>query len=368
MTTSDFEKELGAIIDRISRDVALDWQDVTEHIDSDQRLKDRVDHVLSFSNHKQRYFNELFGLGPLEDLIEDEAVTEIAVQGVNSVWFEKNGQWAKHPDHFLSPLTLRMFVDRLCSEARLKIDLNEPFASGRWRRFRVHIATAPLVEASHSVVLRRQAEVRWTMDRLEKSNWASGPELNLLRQLVRERKNILVIGPTGSGKTTVLSSLLAETQETERTLILEDTPEIVCPNSASLKMLTRTGTDGYLKTFDLSDLLKEALRMRPHRLVVGEVRGTEAKDLLLALSTGHTGCMGTLHASSAQQALLRLEMLVQMGAADWSLHTIRQLIRLSLDYIIVTEQAEGHRQLKGIHRIAGLESFGFLLESIHPNT
>jgi pilus assembly protein CpaF len=129
-------------------------------------------------------------------------------------------------------------------------------------------------------------------------------------------------------------------------------------------MLTRGTGSPSLPEVTLSDLVRQSLRMRPSRLIMGEVRGPEAKDLLLALATGHSGSLGTLHASDPRQALLRLEMLVQLGAPQWSVQAVRQLIQLSVDTLVVCGNENGHRCLKGIYKVAALESFGFLLEDI----
>ena len=195
-------------------------------------------------------------------------------------------------------------------------------------------------------------------------NWASSDDMAVLRRLLGERANLLVAGPTGTGKTSLLSALLAELPREERVVIVEDTDEIRVPNEASTKLLTRIDAQRNIAQ-SLNKrrwFAKKLARMRPQRLVVGEVRGNEAKDLLLALSTGHSGSFGSIHASSARQALLRLEMLVQMGAPDWSLETIRQLIYLSLHALIVVKLESGTRRLDGVYRISTLEKCGFLLE------
>ena len=182
--------------------------------------------------------------------------------------------------------------------------------------------------------------------------------------MIERRKNILFLGPTGCGKTTVLGACLKELASSERVVILEDTDELPRPNTASSKLLTRPQQGSTLPEVTLSDLVRQSLRMRPFRLVMGEVRGAEAKDLLLALATGHSGSMGTIHSADARQALLRLEMLVQLGAPQWSLQAIRQLIHLSVEALVVCGYEGGQRRLHGLFQVAALESIGFLLEPI----
>jgi pilus assembly protein CpaF len=173
-----------------------------------------------------------------------------------------------------------------------------------------------------------------------------------------------LIGPTGSGKTAVLNACLAEISKDERVVILEDTDELRCANPLSTKLLSRWDSQKILSEVTLSDLVRLSLRLRPDRLVMGEVRGPEAKDLLMALSTGHRGSLATLHAETAQQALLRLEMLIQLGAPQWSLQAVRQLIHLSLDVIVVLKMEGRRRRLHGMWRLSSLETFGFTLEPI----
>jgi pilus assembly protein CpaF len=198
--------------------------------------------------------------------------------------------------------------------------------------------------------------------------WCAPEQSALLQDLLARRQTVLVVGPTGSGKTSVLGACLKELPAQERVVILEDTDELPLPNSASTKLLTRAQASPTLPDVSLTDLVKQSLRMRPFRLAIGEVRGAEAKDLLLALATGHEGSWGTLHASDPRQALLRLEMLIQMGAPQWSLQAIRQLMQLSLNAIVVCGNKNGHRFLEGIYRVAALESVGLLLEPLYART
>ncbi|MGZ3721310.1 MAG: CpaF family protein [Bdellovibrionales bacterium] len=311
-----------------------------------------------------RLHDEFFGLGPLVELATDKSIQEIVVNGAREIWFERSGVFSRHPDGFLSDLTYKNFVDRLCAAAQIKVDLAQPFADGRWLDFRVHLGCAPLTHCHFHLTLRRLPENPWTLTQLVAAEWASQEKMDVLKTLVLDRKNILFLGPTGCGKTTVLGACLKELPLSERVVILEDTDELPRPNSASTKMLTRSHACASLPEVSLTDLVRQSLRMRPFRIVMGEVRGGEAKDLLLALATGHSGSLGTLHASEARQALLRLEMLVQLGAPQWSVQAIRQLIQLSVDALVVCGNSGGHRRLEGIYKVAALESFGFLLEPL----
>ncbi len=310
-----------------------------------------------------RLQNEFFRLGPLEPLLADPAVTEIIANGQDEIWFERDGRLRKHADAFLTAPTFHNAVDRICSEAGMTLNLAQPFADGRWRSFRVHLARAPLVSRDFHICLRRIESSPWTLERLQRAGWATSGQIAALENVIRARLNLLIVGATGSGKTSVLGALLQSLAADERAVILEDTDELPIANAASIKLLSRPCSPA-LREVNLSELVRQSLRMRPHRLVVGEVRGGEAKDLLMALATGHSGSLGTLHAADARQALLRLEMLVQMGAPQWNVQAVRQLIQFSVDAVAVCGNESGHRRLEGLYKVAALESFGFLVERL----
>ncbi len=311
-----------------------------------------------------RLEEEFFGLGPLREVIEDDSIQEIVVNGAADIWYERGGQFLALEDQFLSDLTFKNFIDRLCSWSGLKVDLAQPFADGRWQNFRVHLGCAPLTHCHFHLTLRRLPENPWTLKQLVSADWCNEAQALVLEELIQSRKNIIFLGPTGCGKTTVLGACLKGLTSNERVVILEDTDELPRPNLASTKLLTRSMGTAALPEVNLSDLVRQSLRMRPFRLVMGEVRGAEAKDLLLALATGHSGSMGTLHASDARQGLLRLEMLVQLGAPQWSVLAIRQLIHLSVEALVVCGYSSGQRRLQGIFKVAALESIGLLLEPL----
>ena len=311
---------------------------------------------------------EYLGNGPLQCLIDDPSITEILVNGWDCIWFECAGRLQVAPLCFLSEFTYRNFLQRLCQQSGQNPTLNFPFANASWNGFRVHTALSPI--ASHTCLcLRRHPPSPWTFKKLEAVGWCSQAEAAILQSLVADRANFLIVGPTGSGKTSVLNSCLQEVQVDERVLLLEDTSELTLPNSISTKLLTRHDPQTVLRDVELAELVKQSLRMRPDRIVLGEIRGGEARDLLMAFATGHRGCMGTLHADSARQALIRLEMLVQVGAAQWCLKAVRQLIFLSLQAIVVVGKSKtGERRLEGIYRLASLEELGFLLESVRTDS
>lgn len=309
-----------------------------------------------------RILAEFVDSGPLQALLINEEITEIFINGAGSVWFESRGRFHAHSDCFLSEITFQNFVHRLCGDCGIVINLDRPYGEGRWGAFRVTVLQRPLTIEEFHLCLRRQRHNPWTLQALIEQSWASDDQCKYIRELISEKKNFLIVGATGSGKTSLLNACIQEVPEDERLVVIEDVNEIALDKPLSCKLLTRVDNQKILTSYMLSDLVKMSLRMRPDRLILGEVRGEEAKDLLLALATGHRGCIGTLHADDAKQALWRLEMLVQMGAPQWNLQSIRQLIHLSLDAILVVGLHDGQRRLKGIYQITSLETFGFLVE------
>ena len=312
---------------------------------------------------KKRLKDEFLGYGPLATLIEDKTLTEILVNSYKNIWYEKEGELYQLEDHFFSKLTYENFIQRISQEASLVTNFQNPSAQGKWKNFRLHILSPPLHFETSVFSLRRHPDNPWTLSQLEKVNWASQDDIEFIKKLIEKKKSFLVIGPTGSGKTSVLNACLQEVQD--RVIIIEDTSELSLPNRKSLKLLTRERGENNLKTFEAKDLVKESLRMRPDRIVMGEIRAEEAKDFLLALSTGHEGAMGSLHAKTAQEALLRLEALIQMGAPHWNSKTISHLIQKSLTHILVLNKK---RKLDGIFRITSFDpKVGFLLEKEDAN-
>lgn len=333
-----------------------------ERRENEEQILKELKNKLDPSLH-HRLDLEILSFGPLTNLLDDEDIAEILVNGINSIWVEKQGQLHQVTDAFMNIESYKRIVERLCDECKVHLNLEQPQADGKFRDFRFSIVGPGMTEQMFYFSLRRHPKSPWSLDLFTEKQWASASEIQRLRQLVHQRSNFLIVGGTGCGKTSLLNALLKETSATDRAILIEDTLELAQPNAASIRLLTRNKIQNGLEEITQTDLIKKSLRLRPDRLVMGEIRGSEAKDFLLMLSTGHHGCMGTLHANDPQQALSRIEMLVQMGAPQWSLTTIRRLIFLSLQFIVVVEKtAEGLRKLKGIYRIQSLEEMGFLIE------
>ena len=332
----------------------------------DQELNKFIDNELIELDlaDRQRILNEIDGWGPLQDLIKDRMVSEIIVNGPNDIFYEKNGHLQKHSDCFFEAASFEDFVERLAQQCQANLCYDKPFIETRLGNHRITVIYKGLSPQSYQICFRQQIEKNWTLDQLCKQEWCTAEEKKILKTLLEKKKNFLFVGGTSSGKTSSLQALINEIPDLERLVILEDTHELNPNSSLSTNLTTFFNIQDTSKSTTLRDLLIRALRLRPDRLVVGEIRGEEATQLLLALATGHDGSFGSLHASSAKEALLRLEMLVQMGAPQWSTQTIKQLILQTLQYIVVVKKCDGVRKLEGIYKICSLENTGFCLEKM----
>lgn len=332
-----------------------------------QRISDTLNREsMEFSpEHRSRALGEFNAYGPLDTLMDQDDVTEILVNGWDNIWFERQGHLFRHPDRFASAQSYRHCLERMGDECRIHLSIERPMAQGKLRGFRLQIVGAELTQDQACLSLRRHPKSPWTFASLAGTGWARPEAFEILNTWLKSHMNFIVVGPTGSGKTSITNACLQNLPASERMLILEDTQELALPNAVSQRLLTRQDPQGILPEIPISELVRQSLRLRPDRLVLGEIRGAEAKDFLMALSTGHAGSFGTIHASSPHQALIRLEMLVQLGAPHWGLSAIRRLIYLSLQGIVLVGRNEnGERRLLGLYRITSLEENGLLVEKL----
>lgn len=312
---------------------------------------------------RQRILNELNGFGPITGLLSDDAVTEILINQFDQIYFEKLGVLQRSDDHFFDSNSYKEFIEKLCGFCNTYINSEKPFIEMQLNNLRVTVLFPDICRGEYIVSIRKQPLTRWTFERLAEQGWASELELTALRKLIVQKKNFLVVGGTGSGKTSLLQSAIAE-MASDRLVIIEDTQELQPVFSQNTSLLTRIDPTKKLIDVTMNELIKKALRLRPDRICVGEIRGEEATALLMALSTGHDGSFGSLHARTAHEALLRLEMLIQMGAPQWSLQSIRRLIGLTVQNIVVVEKRNGKRCLQGIYEIGSVEEMGITLQQL----
>lgn len=314
--------------------------------------------------HQLRVQSEFNGFGCLDSLLNDPDISEILVNRFDQVFFEKNGKLSQSLDYFFSEQTYSAVLDRLSQQCHSYLNREKPFVESQLGKWRITILFSELSRGSNLLSIRKQPADVWTLPRLRELDWCTDAQLRLIEDVFKSKKNFLVVGGTGSGKTSFLQSLLQQFSENERAVIIEDTQELHLPNPVCCSLLTRQDPSGSVGDVTMDDLLKRALRLRPDRLVIGEIRGAEAKSLLMALATGHDGSFGSMHARTAQEALLRLEMLIQMGAPQWNLKSIRNLIAMTLQVVFVVEKVDGKRKLKGIWEITSVEDNGVLLQEL----
>ena len=295
--------------------------------------------------------DDLAGLGPIESLLRDAAVTDVMVNGPDEVWVERDGALERTSVRFADDEALRAAVLRVIGPLGLRLDRSRPYVDARLPDGnRLHAVIPPLSSSGPVVTVRRFASVSHSWDDLAASGAIPAEAAAILRTAVAQRRTIVCCGRTGTGKTTLLNLLLGEVGADERVVVIEDAPELrpACPHVVRLE--TRTANAEGAGEVTIRDLVRQSLRMRPDRIVVGEVRGVEIADVLQALATGHEGCMTTVHARAADEALVRLEgMALQSGLP---LPAVRAQMAVSLDLFAVLSRAPDGR--RGLTQIAEL--------------
>lgn len=290
---------------------------------------------------------ELNGLGPLQQLCRDPQVTDIFVNGPESVWFDRGAGLERSSIHFAGEPQVRALAARLVAAGGRRLDDSSPCVDVRIDGgFRVHAVLPPISASGTLLSVRIRREDVFTMSELRAGGMFSAEVQELLESLVSRRLSFLVSGATGSGKTTLLSTLLGLSRPEERLVLIEDAAELnpVHPHVISLE--SRHGNLEGEGAVDLSELVRQALRMRPDRLIVGECRGAEVRELLTALNTGHTGGGGTIHANTPGAVPARL---IALGAlAGLSPEAVSLQMRTALDVVVHVERAAAGRQVSCI--------------------
>ncbi|MCB9598612.1 MAG: Flp pilus assembly complex ATPase component TadA [Sandaracinaceae bacterium] len=300
--------------------------------------------------------NEALGLGPLEVLLADDTVSEIMVVDPETIFVERHGQIVPTALRFTDDEAVRAVIERIITPLGRRIDESTPLVDARLSDgSRVNAIIKPLAIKGSCITIRKFAKVPLKMDDLIRYGSLSAPMAKFIERCVKSRKNIIISGGTGSGKTTLLNVLSGQIPDNERVVTVEDAAELqlVQPHVVSLesKPPNMEGKGAY----SIRDLVKNALRMRPDRIVVGECRGGEALDMLQAMNTGHEGSMTTTHANSPPEAVGRIETLALMSGLDLPARAIREQIAQSIDVIIQqTRFSDGSRRITAISEVVGL--------------
>ena len=296
------------------------------------------------------------GTGPLEALLADDTVTDICVNGPNCVYVDSGAGLKRSAVRFESEAAVRRLASRLAASCGRRLDDAQPFCDGHITRddgtlLRFHAVLAPTAQAGTCISLRVLHTASATLDDLVARGALSGEVAGVLRGVVAKRKAFVVVGGTGSGKTTLLSALLAEVDPAERIVAIEDTLELTPDHPHVVNLTTRGANSEGAGEITIADLVRQSLRMRPDRVVVGEIRGAEVVDLLAALNTGHDGGAGTLHANSIAEVPARFEALAALGGLDRA--GLHAQLAAAIDVVIVVKRhPDGTRRL---HQIGVLE-------------
>ena len=301
--------------------------------------------------------HEVLGLGPLEPLLSDASVNDILVNGPDKVFVERNGILEKTETRFRDERHLLRIIDKIVSSVGRRIDESQPWVDARLEDgSRVNALIRPCAIDGASLSIRKFAKIPLTMERLVENGSLDGSAAALLRGLVDARLNILISGGTGSGKTTMLNAMSSFVDPRERIVTIEDAAELQLQQEHVLRMETRPASPNGTGAVMQRDLVRNALRMRPDRIVVGEVRGAEAFDMLQAMNTGHDGSMTTVHANSPRDALSRIEQMVQMAGLDLPHAAMRATIASAVHFVLQLRRfSDGTRRVVSISELTGME-------------
>lgn len=289
--------------------------------------------------------DSLVGMGPIEQLLRDPQVTDVLVNGPDQIWVERSGELQLTQVCFPSPEAVRAAVERMIAPLGLRLDHSSPMVDARLPDgSRLHAVIPPAALPYPVVAVRRFTPTVRSLDDLVDRKTVTPEEACTLTEAVTKRLNILVSGSTGAGKTTLLNVLSAQIPSEERIVVVEDASELALVGHVVRLEAKPPNAEGRGEV-TLADLVRSALRLRPDRIVLGEVRGPEALDLVSALNTGHDGSMSTVHANSPQDALWRLETLAMSGQRRVSAETVRRQLHHGIDLIVQLSRLQGRRRV-----------------------
>lgn len=314
----------------------------------------------------QRVVDEMRGLGPLGDLLRDADVSDIMVNGMHSVYVERRGRLSEVGVRFRDGDHLTRIAQRIAQSAGRRVDELSPMCDARLDDgSRVNIIVPPLAIDGAAISIRRFRKGGFTIAELARNGAMHAHMAALLEVAARSRLNIVVSGGTGSGKTTLLNALSGFIPFDERIVTLEDAAELNLMQPHVVRLETRPPSVEGTGEVPMRELLKNALRMRPDRVVVGEVRGPEAMDALQAMNTGHPGSMFTIHANSPRDTVSRLEYLVMMASGEMPLAAIRNQVISAVDLIVQVDRfRDGARRVVALTDVVGLEAEVPVLENL----
>lgn len=310
--------------------------------------------------------DEVMGLGPLEPLLADPSVSDILVNGPNNIYVERSGKLQRTAVRFNDDAHLLNIIDRIVSKVGRRIDESTPMVDARLKDgSRVNAIIPPLAIDGPVLSIRRFRKDALNIDDLVRYGSLNRALVGLLRAIVMARLNVMISGGTGSGKTTLLNAMSAFIPERERIVTIEDSAELQLQQPHVVRLETRQVNVEGRGQITQRDLVRNSLRMRPDRIVVGEVRGAEALDMLQAMNTGHDGSLTTIHANSSRDALSRVETMVAMTGITFPISALRNQIASAIDVIIHMErQEDGCRRIISVQEISGMEADTIVMSEI----
>jgi pilus assembly protein CpaF len=349
-----------------SLEPTLASQKVTEAIsmilDEEGRLLTDADKLRLIEEIK----NELLGLGPLEPLLWDDEITDILVNGHSQVYVEKRGKLHATDVKFQDDQHLMLIIDRIVSQVGRRVDEASPMVDARLPDgSRINAIIPPLALDGPALSIRRFGRKRYNIDDLVEKKTLVPEIVEFLRTIVKARLNVLVCGGTGSGKTTMLNCLSLFIPADERIVTIEDSAELMLQQPHVVRLETRPANVEGKGEVSQRDLVKNTLRMRPDRIIVGEVRGGEVFDMLQAMSTGHDGSIATIHANTPRDSMGRLEMMMLLSGVNIPQRAMRQQIASALNIIVhVSRLSDGSRKIMRISEISGMEGEMVMMQDL----
>ncbi|MBX8813843.1 CpaF family protein [Pseudochrobactrum algeriensis] len=364
-------------LSRMDADAARD--DIREIVNDIISIKNFVMSIAEQEELLDDICNDVLGYGPLEPLLARDDIADIMVNSARKTYIEVNGRVQETNVRFRDNQQLLNICQRIVSQVGRRVDESSPICDARLPDgSRVNVITSPLAIDGTALTIRKFKKDKLTLDQLVRFGSISQMGSELLQIIGRVRCNIIISGGTGSGKTTLLNCLTRYIDETERIITCEDSAELQLQQPHVVRLETRPPNLEGEGEITMRDLVKNCLRMRPERIIVGEVRGPEVFDLLQAMNTGHDGSMGTIHSNSPRECLNRMEAMIAMGGYTLPQRTVREIIVGSVDVIIqATRLRDGTRRITHITEVVGMEgdiiitqdlmNFEFLGEDINGN-
>ncbi|CUH42755.1 CpaF family protein [Ruegeria atlantica] len=319
-----------------------------------------------FTSLVDELIHEVMGLGPLEPLLEDPTINDILVNSYDKVYVERFGLLEESTVRFRDERHLLRIIDKIVSNVGRRIDESQPWVDARLEDgSRVNAIIRPCSVDGPALSIRKFSRNPLTIDKLVHQDSLNNQAAKLLAALVEARLNILISGGTGTGKTTMLNAVSSFIDGKQRIVTIEDAAELQLQQSHVVRLETRPANAEGQGVITQRELVRNALRMRPDRIIVGEVRGSECFDMLQAMNTGHDGSMTTVHANSARDALSRVEQMVTMLGADLPVRTIRSQISSAIQIVLqLTRLSDGARRVVSISEVTGMEDDTITMQDI----